>query len=438
MKFVDIAEIFVKAGRGGNGALSFRREKFVPKGGPDGADGGKGGDVIIEAVGGVVTLADFEYDRRFQAGHAGHGSGAMKTGANGEDLKIFVPCGTLIKDSDTGEILADLVEPGQNFIAAHGGRGGKGNAHFATSSRRAPKFAEKGDPGEEKNLTLELKLIADVGLAGFPNAGKSSILAAISGAKPKIAGYPFTTLSPNLGVLAVDDAKVVIADLPGLIEGAHEGKGLGLQFLRHVERTRILLHVIDLSQDDPAGTFNALINEFKEYGVSHAGSGNLASRPCIVIGNKNDIEGTEENSRLLQAEAEKLNAVYMSVSALTGDNIPELIKNIAELVRKTPAVKLDYDVNDLIELTPRKLSRKSLRTPVQIIKQSDGSFRVEHENFEKSVSRINFEHEDALQKFSRLLKTMSVEEALEAAGAKEGDKVYIGEIEFDFEPEIVT
>ena len=339
---------------------------------------------------------------------------------------------TLIKDKDSGENLADLVEPGQSFIAAHGGRGGKGNAHFATSSRRAPRFAEKGDEGEEKNLILELKLIADVGLAGFPNAGKSSILAAISGAKPKIAGYPFTTLSPNLGVLAVDDAKVVIADLPGLIEGAHEGKGLGLQFLRHVERTRILLHVIDLSQGNPVETFNALIDEFKEYGA------NLASRPCIVIGNKIDIEGTEENSKLLQAEAEKISAPYIAVSALTGENIPQLIKNTAELVRKTPAVKLDYDANDLIELVPKKISRKSARVPVQIIKQSDGSFRVEHENFEKSVLRINFEHEDALQKFSRLLKAMNVEEALEAAGAKEGDKVYIGEIEFDFEPEIVA
>ena len=431
MKFVDLAKIFIKAGRGGNGAMSFRREKFIPKGGPDGADGGKGGDVIIESVGGIVTLADFEYNKRFQAGNGGHGSGALKTGANGEDLKIFVPCGTLLLD-ENNNILADLTEPGQNFIAAHGGRGGKGNAHFATSSRRAPRFAEKGDEGEEKNLILELKLIADVGLAGFPNAGKSSILAAISGAKPKIAGYPFTTLSPNLGVLAVDDAKVVIADLPGLIEGAHEGKGLGLQFLRHVERTRILLHVIDLSQGNPVETFNALIDEFKEYGA------NLASRPCIVIGNKIDIEGTEENSKLLQAEAEKISAPYIAVSALTGENIPQLIKNTAELVRKTPAVKLDYDANDLIELVPKKISRKSARVPVQIIKQSDGSFRVEHENFEKSVLRINFEHEDALQKFSRLLKAMNVEEALEAAGAKEGDKVYIGEIEFDFEPEIVA
>ena len=433
MKFVDTAEIFVKAGRGGNGALSFRREKFVPKGGPDGGDGGKGGDVIIQAVGGIVTLADFEYDRRFQAGHAGHGEGAHRSGLKGEDLIISVPCGTLIRDADDDSILADLVLPGQRFIAAHGGKGGRGNSHFASSSRRAPRFAEKGDAGEERRLMLELKLIADVGLAGFPNAGKSSILSAISGAKPKIAGYPFTTLSPNLGVLAVDDAQVVIADLPGLIEGAHDGKGLGLQFLRHAERTRILLHVIDLSQNNPVETFHALINEFKEYGAD------LASRPCIVIGNKIDIEGTEENSRFLEEEAQKLSLRYMKVSALTGENIPELIKAVAQLVRETPELKHeDEDMNQIQELPRKKSSGRSSREPVRIIRQSDGSFRVEHENFERSVSRINFEHEDALQKFSRLLKALNVEEALEAAGAREGDKVYIGDVEFDFEPEIIT
>ena len=434
MKFTDTAEIYVKAGRGGNGALSFRREKFVPKGGPDGGDGGKGGDVIIEAVGGIVTLADFEYDRRFQAGHAGHGSGAMRTGSNGEDLIIHVPCGTLIREAggEKDKILADLTEPGQRYIAAHGGKGGRGNSHFATSSRRAPKFAEKGDPGEERTLSLELKLIADVGLAGFPNAGKSSILTAISGAKPKVAGYPFTTLSPNLGVLAVDDAKVVIADLPGLIEGAHEGKGLGLQFLRHVERTRILLHVIDLSQPDPVGTFHALLNEFREYGAG------LDERPCIVIGNKIDIEGTEGNSDTLRNEAEKLSLPYMAVSAVFGINIPELIRAIAELVRNTPATPPAFSPSDIIELPSRKSSGRSSREPVRIIRQSDGSFRVEHENFEKSVARINFEHEDALQKFARLLKALNVEEALEAAGAREGDKVYIGEVEFDFEPGTVT
>ena len=431
MKFVDLADIYVKAGRGGNGALSFRREKFVPKGGPDGGDGGKGGDVVLEAVGGVVTLADFEYDRRFQAGHAGHGEGALRSGSNGKDLVIHVPCGTLVKDSESGQVLADLVVPGQKFIAAHGGKGGRGNSHFATSSRRAPKFAEKGDPGEEKAVTLELKLIADVGLAGFPNAGKSSILSAISGAHPRIAGYPFTTLSPNLGVLAVDDAQIVIADMPGLIEGAHEGKGLGLQFLRHVERTRIIIHVIDLSQAEPVETFHALLNEFREYGAD------LDERPCIVVGNKIDIEGTEANSELLQAEAEAKNLQYMAVSALTGENIPELIKNIADLVRKTPAVSLEVDTSQEITELPRKKPSKS-REPVRIIRQSDGSYRVEHENLEKSVARINFEHEDALQKFARLLKALSVEEALELAGAKDGDKVYIGDTEFDFEPEIIA
>lgn len=431
MKFVDIAQIFVKAGRGGNGALSFRREKFVPKGGPDGGDGGKGGDVILEAVGGIVTLADFEYDRRFQAGHAGHGEGAHRSGLGGKDLVIHVPCGTLVRDSDSGQVLADLVTPGQRFVAASGGRGGRGNSHFATSSRRAPKFAEKGDPGEERALTLELKLIADVGLAGFPNAGKSSILSAISGAHPRIAGYPFTTLSPNLGVLAVDDAQIVIADMPGLIEGAHEGKGLGLQFLRHVERTRIIVNVIDLSQSDPVGTFEALQNEFREYGAG------LDDRPGIVVGNKTDLPGTESNSELLREEAERMGLAYMAVSALSGDKIPELIRAIAELVRQTPAIELEPE-EEITELPRKRTGRSSTREPVRIIRQSDGSFRVEHENFERAVSRINFEHEDALQKFARLLKTLSVEEALEAAGAREGDKVYIGEVEFDFEPEVIT
>lgn len=430
MKFTDTAEIYVKAGRGGNGALSFRREKFVPKGGPDGGDGGKGGDVIIEAVGGIVTLADFEYDRRFQAGHAGHGGGALRSGKDGDDLTIHVPCGTLIREAGDDTILADLTEPGQQFIAAHGGKGGRGNSHFANSSRRAPKFAEKGDAGEERSLSLELKLIADVGLAGFPNAGKSSILSAISGAKPKVAGYPFTTLTPNLGVLAVDDAQVVIADLPGLIEGAHEGKGLGLQFLRHVERTRIILHVIDLSQPDPVATFRALMTEFREYGAG------LDTRPAIIIGNKIDVPGTDSNSQALQAEAERLSLPYIAVSALFGTNIPELIKAVADLVRKTPVTAPVVSTPPVIELPARKA--KPSREPVRIIRQSDGSFRVEHANFEKSVARINFEHEDALQKFAGLLKALSVEEALEAAGAREGDKVYIGEVEFDFEPDTVT
>ncbi len=429
MKFVDTAEIFVKAGRGGNGALSFRREKFVPKGGPDGADGGKGGDIIIEAVKGDLTLADFEYNRRFQAGHAGHGSGALKTGAKGEDLKIFVPCGTLIMDEDKN-LLADLTRPGQNFIAAQGGRGGRGNAHFTSSERRAPRFAEKGDEGEEKILKLELKLIADVGLVGLPNAGKSSILAAISGAKPKIAGYPFTTLTPNLGVLAVDDEKIVIADLPGLIEGAHDGKGLGLQFLRHAERTRVLVHVIDLSAKNFLDDFNSVREEFKLYNPK------LLDRPCLLVGNKIDLNTPEidENKKVLEG----LHLPHIFVSALTGENIPELIKTIATLIRNAPEIENeDANLNAItVQKLPERVNKKL--EPVKIIKLQNNTFKVEHANLEKSVARINFEQEDALNKFAGILKRLSVEEALENAGAKEGDKVLIGEIEFDFEPDTVS
>ncbi len=428
MKFVDTAEIFVKAGRGGNGALSFRREKFVPKGGPDGGDGGKGGDIIIQAVKGAVTLADFEYDKRFQAGHAGHGSGAMKTGAKGEDLKIFVPCGTLIKDENEN-ILADLTEPDQFFIAAHGGRGGRGNCHFTSSERRAPRFAEKGDEGEERILKLELKLIADVGLVGLPNAGKSSILAAISGAKPKIAGYPFTTLTPNLGVLDVDDARIIIADLPGLIEGAHDGKGLGLQFLRHAERTRILVHVIDLSAKNFLDDFNAVRDEFRQYNKK------LLDRPFLIVGNKIDLNDPEieSNKKILGG----LNFSFMVVSALTGENIPELIKKIADMIRNAPEIKSEADEKlNYVQELPKRVNKKL--EPVKIIRLQNNIFKVEHENLEKSVARINFDHDDALQKFAGILKRLNVEEALENAGAREGDKVLIGDIEFDFEPNIVA
>ncbi|MBQ8692256.1 MAG: GTPase ObgE [Synergistaceae bacterium] len=435
MKFTDLVRISVKAGRGGNGALSFRREKFIPKGGPDGGDGGKGGDVILKAVGGIVTLADFEYNKRFQAGHAGHGSGAMRYGAKGEDLVIEVPCGTLVKDENSGKILADLVEPGQEFIAAKGGRGGRGNSHFASSIRRAPRFAEKGDAGEERNLILELKLIADIGLVGFPNAGKSSILAAISGAKPKIAGYPFTTLSPNLGVLAVDDEQIVIADVPGLIEGAHEDKGLGLQFLRHIERTRALLHVIDLSEPDALNNLEVIKAEFRAYGAD------LDARPYIIVGNKIDLANACDNAELLKAEAARLNTECFIVSALTGEGINDLIKAIVKLVRSAPrpaGVTSLEDESGIIELEAKDNRNKRKFKPVNIAKLYDGSFKVEHEELEKAVMRINFDHDDALMRFARLLKRFNVEEALEAAGAREGDLILIGEEEFEFEPDRVS
>jgi GTP-binding protein len=441
LRFVDLTRIAVKAGRGGNGSLSFRREKFLPKGGPDGADGGKGGDVLLEAVGGIVTLADFEYNKRFQAGHAGHGKGSMQMGHNGEDLVVQLPCGTLVRDGETGELMADLVEPGQRFVAAKGGRGGRGNAHFATSVRRAPRFAEKGDAGEEKTLLLELKLIADVGLVGFPNAGKSSILSAISGAKPKIAGYPFTTLSPNLGVLAVDDQQIVIADVPGLIEGAHDNKGLGHHFLRHVERTRLLVHVLDLSEGDPLKDREVVLREFEAYG----GGENLLAHPCLVVGNKLDLPGTEDNARALEREMARLGQRCLLTSAKTGEGIPELIGEIVEMVRLYPRPSPSGDRENFPK--DRGEAREPLRLrgtaplPVQVIRLTEGNgriFRVEHVNLEKTIGRIDFDQEDALVKFARVLRRLKVEEALEKAGAAEGDKVYIGDVEFDFMPDRIV
>jgi GTP-binding protein len=443
MKFVDLARIAVKAGRGGNGSLSFRREKFVPKGGPDGGDGGKGGDVVLQAAGGVVTLADFEYNKRFQAGHAGHGEGSMQTGRDGEPLLIELPRGTLVRDAVTGELLADMVETGQRFVVAKGGRGGRGNAHFASSVRRAPRFAEKGDGGEEKTLLLELKLIADVGLVGLPNAGKSSILAAISGAKPKIAGYPFTTLSPNLGVLAVDDQQIVIADVPGLVEGAHENKGLGHHFLRHVERTRVLVYVVDLAEGDAAENWAIVRREFEAYkGSAYKGSANKGSawgencileRPCLVVGNKTDLPGTDENARALSREVEKRGETCLFTSAVNGNGIPELIEAIAALIRLHPRPAPGLPAAEKPVIPLRRRGGKPL--PPEIVRLVDGGFRVSHVNLEKAVARIDFGQEDALNKFARLLKRLGVEEALEDAGAAEGDKVYIGEAEFDFQPD---
>jgi len=399
----------------------------MPKGGPDGGDGGKGGDIVLEAVGGLVTLADFEYNKRFQAGHAEHGRGSMQAGKMGEDITILLPCGTVVHDEETGKLIADLVEPGQRFIAAKGGRGGRGNAHFTSSVRRAPRFAEKGDPGEEKTLLFELKLIADIGLVGFPNAGKSSLLAAISGAKPKIAGYPFTTLSPNLGVLAVDDQQIVVADLPGLIEGAHDNKGLGLHFLRHVERTRALIHVVDLADGDVVEKLHIVRREFEAYGAD------LLARPYMIVGNKTDLPGFEENAFLLKQEADRIDRKCLMVSAKEGDGIKELIGEIVEMVRLHPRPSGTVSLAEPT-LTPQRLRSRALS--VKIIKLADNSgFRVSHDNLEKAVARIDFEQDDALIKFARLLKRLKVEEALEEAGAAEGDKVYIGEIEFDFQPD---
>ena len=330
--FIDQARISVKAGSGGHGACSFRREKYVPRGGPDGGDGGDGGNVIFKASTRVATLLDFRYQRHYEAPSGLPGQGSNKFGSTGEDIVVPVPVGTIIKEEQTEEILADLVEDQQAVVIAHGGKGGRGNAHFATSTNRAPRQFETGAPGEEHALILELKLLADVGLVGFPNAGKSTFISSVSSAHPEIASYPFTTLRPHLGVVSVtEDQSFVVADIPGLIEGAHEGKGLGFQFLRHIQRTAFLLFLIDISEwsvDDPVATFETLRKELETYDSS------LAERPYAVVATKIDSQGTGEHRQLLSSYCTSRNIRFFSISSVTQEGLHILLPFLGEQVSK--------------------------------------------------------------------------------------------------------
>ena len=329
MKFVDEVRIHVKAGDGGNGCVSFRRERFIPKGGPNGGDGGKGGDVIFEANAQLSTLLDLSYPQQFRAPKGSHGKGKDQTGRNGEDLVISVPTGTLVRDDETGEVLQDLIVEGQRYMAAQGGRGGRGNARFATSIQRAPRIAEKGEEGQERWLRLELKLLADVGLIGYPNVGKSTLLSKISSARPKIAGYPFTTLSPNLGVVArADHEPFVVADIPGLIEGASKGLGLGLRFLRHIERTHLLVHLLDMTEGrDPLEDFRALNREMETYQPA------LSYKKQIVAVNKIDAPGVRAKASHFIEPFRKLGHKLYLISAHTGEGLNELVKAISETLK---------------------------------------------------------------------------------------------------------
>ncbi|MBI1822316.1 MAG: GTPase ObgE [Nitrospirae bacterium] len=330
MQFIDQVKIYLKAGDGGNGCTSFRREKFVPRGGPDGGDGGKGGSLVLAASPHLNTLIDLRYQQNYFIKHAEHGQGKKMYGKNSPDVMIQVPVGTTVKDFDTGEILADLVVPGETFLAAKGGRGGRGNAHFATPTHQAPTRAEPGEPGEEKTLLLELKLLADVGLVGFPNAGKSTFISAVSSAHPRIADYPFTTLTPQLGVVSWGNRKsFVVADIPGLIEGAHEGKGLGFQFLRHVERTSLLLHLIDISEmndDDPVQSFKTIRNELDLYHKD------LSLKPFVVGASKVDIQGSGEKLKKLQKFCKTHQYDFFAFSAAAHTGLEPLIKSLGSKV----------------------------------------------------------------------------------------------------------
>ena len=332
MKFIDKAKIYVKAGDGGNGCVAWRREKFVPMGGPAGGNGGKGGDVILEADSRLQTLMDFKYKKHYKAERGQHGSGSNKHGKNAPDLILKVPVGTVIKDAETGELIADLTKEGQKVVVAKGGKGGKGNAMFKSSTNQAPDYAEEGEKGEEKWIELELKLIADVGIIGFPNAGKSTLISVLSHARPKIADYPFTTLSPVLGVLQLDIGKsLVLADIPGLIEGASRGAGLGHEFLRHIERTKFLLHVIDISdfrERQPIEAFEAINKELSSY------SKTLLEKPQIVVGNKIDILSDRSYLDTLKEEFNKRGYEFIAVSAATKENIDKLVEKLKEVYKK--------------------------------------------------------------------------------------------------------
>ena len=421
--FTDYVKITVKSGDGGNGAVSFRHEKYVAAGGPDGGDGGKGGNVYFFVDSNANTLVDFRYKKKFKAGNGKNGEGAHKYGKSGEDLHIGVPRGTVIKDAQTNIVLADLSEENQEELILPGGRGGKGNSHFATSTRQAPRFAIDGEKGIEKELILELKLLADVGLLGFPNVGKSTFLSRTTSATPKIANYHFTTLEPNLGVVKLDyGASFVVADIPGIIKGASEGTGLGIQFLRHIERTRLLLHVIDVSGTEgrePVEDFKIINEELKKY------SEKLANRRQIIVANKADIMQDEKAYKKLEKMAKEKHIEIYKISAVTGEGIEELLKHIADVLKTLPK-------DDIVEVTGGEKLYTLKDEPEFTITRADGIWIVDGPGVQKIMRRVNLEDNESMYYFQRCLDELGVNKALKKAGVKEGDTVKVVDWELEW------
>lgn len=437
--FVDRVRIFVKAGDGGRGAVAWRREKYVAAGGPDGGDGGKGGSVILEATPDLSTLIDFRYRPHYQAERGADGEGGKRHGRNGEDLVLRVPLGTQVYDED-GQMLADLVEQDQRWVAVAGGRGGRGNARFATSTRQAPAFAEKGEPGRELALQLELKLLADVGLVGFPNVGKSTLISAVSAAKPKIADYHFTTLIPNLGVVSISPGEsFVMADIPGIIEGAHEGAGLGHEFLRHIERTSVLILVVDASGRegrDPTEDLRAVENELARY------SDELSGRPRLIAANMMDLPDAEDNLPAIQAYATERGIPLYPISAATGQGTQELVYGAWAYVKEARARAAEQlekakqtDEHPVYGLAdgkaPQRTRRRSDLKDYRIERDGE-TYVVVGEGLERYMQRLDFENEAAIRYLQRLFGQLGIYDALRRAGAGDGDTVRIAELEFDF------
>ncbi|MCM8710382.1 GTPase ObgE [Clostridium sp. SYSU_GA19001] len=421
--FIDRAKIYVKSGDGGDGSISFRREKYVPLGGPDGGDGGKGGDVILVADSNMTTLLDFTYKRKYIAERGVNGSGSNCFGKNGENLYIKVPMGTIVRDVESNKIMADLSHAGDTIVVAKGGRGGKGNARFATSTRQAPNFAEPGMPGEERNIELELKLLADVGLIGFPNVGKSTLLSVVSKAKPKIANYHFTTLKPNLGVVDVQGVQsFVIADIPGIIEGAAEGVGLGLDFLRHIERTRLLIHVVDISGiegRDPIEDFLKINEELRKYSVK------LWDRTQIIAANKSDMlydENVFENFK------KKVNELgydkVFKISGATKQGVEELLKETARILSTIPIKDLEISEEERFVPEDKRFTYK--------IRVEDGVYIVEGSFVDRLLASVNVNEPDSLKYFHKVLRNKGVLNELMEMGIQDGDIVRLNDFEFEF------
>ena len=415
--FTDYAKIIIKSGDGGNGAVSFRREKYVAAGGPDGGDGGRGGSIYFIVDPDSNTLVDFRFKKKFKAENGKNGEGARRYGKSGEDLYVKVPIGTLIKDVETGKIIADLSHKGQKELILPGGRGGKGNSHFATSTRQAPRFSQDGEKGIEKEVILELKLLADVGLIGFPNVGKSTFLSKTTSATPKIADYHFTTLEPNLGVVKNDYGEsFVIADIPGIIEGASNGTGLGLQFLRHIERTRLLLHVIDVSGIEgrnPVDDFKTINEELKSY------SEKLSKRKQIIVANKIDSMQDENLYNDLEKLAKENNIEIFKISAVTGEGISELLKRVSQVLKELPKEELYDEVED------KKVYTLQEEQEGYTIKKEDGIFVVDGPAVDRGMRRVNLEDNESMYYFQKCLDSLGVNQKLKEAGVQEGDTVNI-------------
>lgn len=421
--FIDTAKIFVKSGNGGNGCVSFRREKYTPLGGPDGGDGGSGGSVVLQADRNLTTLLDFTYRKKYSAENGKDGTGSKCFGKKAEDLVIKVPMGTMIKDVESNKIMADLAHDGDTYIVVKGGRGGKGNYHFATSTRQAPSFAEPGMPGEERWISLEVKLLADVGLLGFPNVGKSTLLSMVSKAKPKIANYHFTTLKPNLGVIKPEGAPAfVMADIPGIIEGASEGVGLGLDFLRHIERTRLLIHVVDISGiegRDPVDDFIKINEELKNYSVK------LWDRPQIVAANKSDVLYDEEVFERFKEEVNKMGYTQVfKISAATREGVDDLIKEAARMLSTIPVKDLEIEEADIYIPEEKRFTYK--------ITVEDNVYSIEGSFVDRLFQSVNVYDPDSLRYFHKVLKNKGIMDELRELGIEDGDIVRLDDFEFEF------